>query len=129
MTRTLAAVVLGLHGLIHLIGFVAPWRVATLESLGYRTSVFNGALDIGDGGVRVIGLLWLGLTVGFLAAAYGVWRAKPWATGLTGILALIFLIICVVGLPETAAGIAINLGILAAVGYVGFRSAASLARN
>ena len=54
MIRRLAAIVLALHGAIHLIGFVAPWRIATLEGFAYRTTVFNGALDVRDAGARVV---------------------------------------------------------------------------
>src|SRR5947208_14317614 len=120
MIRRTAAVLLALHGLIHLIGFVSPWRIATLEGFAYRTSVLNGALNVGDAGVRVIGLVWLGVTLGFLAAGYAVWREKPWAVSLTAVLAIVSLIVCVVGLPETAAGVAIDVAIVAAVGYVAF---------
>jgi hypothetical protein len=112
------AVLLALHGVIHLIGFASPWRIATLGGFAYRTTVFNGGLDIGDVGVRVIGLVWLGLTVGFLAAGYGVWRRKPWSVGLTCVLAIASLIVCIVGLPETGAGVAIDAAILATVSYV-----------
>ena len=124
MIRRIAAILLALHGVIHLIGFVTPWRIATLEGFAYRTTVFNGAFDIGDAGVRVVGLVWLGLALGFLAAGYGVWLRKPWALGLVGALGVMSLFVCLVGLPETAAGIAINVVILATVGYVAlFRSA------
>jgi hypothetical protein len=121
MIRRTAAVLLALHGVIHLIGFVSPWRIATVEGFAYRTGVLNGALNVGDAGVRVIGLAWLGLTFGFLAAGYGVWRGKPWAVNLTGVLTIVSLIVCVVGLPETAAGVAIDVAIVAVVGYVTFR--------
>src|SRR5450759_745041 len=36
MIRRIAAVLLALHGVIHLIGFVVPWRIATLEGFVYR---------------------------------------------------------------------------------------------
>jgi hypothetical protein len=120
MIRRTAAVLLALHGVIHLIGFVSPWRIATLEGFAYRTTVLGGVQEIGDVGVRVIGLVWLGLTLGFLTAGYGVWRGKPWAIGLTGILAVVSLIVCVAGLPETAAGVAIDVVVLATVSYVAF---------
>ena len=120
MIRRIAAVLLALHGVIHLIGFVVPWRIATLEGFVYRTTVFNGALDVGDVGARVIGLIWLGLTFGFLAAGFGVWRRKRWAVGLSGVLAIVSLIVCLLGLPETAAGIAIDGVILVAVTYLVF---------
>jgi hypothetical protein len=118
MIRRAAAMVLALHGVIHLIGFVSPWRIASLEALGYRTTVLGGALDIGDVGVRAIGLVWLGLIFGFGSAAFAVWHGKPWAIGLTGALATVSLIVCVAGLPETAAGIGIDVMILATVSSV-----------
>ena len=120
MIRRTAAVLLALHGVIHLIGFVSPWRIATLEGFSYRTTIVGGVQDIGDVGVRVIGPVWLVLTLGFLAAGYAVWRGKPWAVGLTGSLAVGSLIVCVAGLPETAAGVAIDVVIVATVSYVAF---------
>ena len=120
MIRRTAAVVLALHGVIHLIGFVSPWRIVSLEGFAYRTTILGGAQDVGDVGVRVIGLVWLGLTFGFLAAGYAVWRGKTWAVGLTGALALVSLMVCGAGLPETSAGVAIDVVILVAVGYLVF---------
>lgn len=120
MIRRIAAILLTLHGVIHLIGFVTPWRIATLEGFAYRTTLLNGTLDVGDVGARVIGLVWLGLTFGFLAAGLGVWRGEPWAVGLTGALAIVSLVVCLLGLPETFAGIAINVVILAVVAYFAF---------
>jgi hypothetical protein len=118
MIRRMGAVAVALHGVIHLIGFVAPWQIASLEGFAYRTTILGGAQDVGDAGVRLIGLVWLGLTLGFLTAGYGVWRGKPWVVGLTGVLAVVSLIVCVAGLPETAAGVAIDVVILATVTYV-----------
>ena len=120
MIQTIAAVLLALHGVIHLIGFVVPWRIAALEGFAYRTTAFNGAWEVGDAGVRLIGLVWLGLAIGFVVAGYGIWRRGPWAVGLTGVLAILSLIVCVVGLPETVAGLVINGVILTVVGYIAF---------
>lgn len=117
MIQIVAAVVLALHGLIHLIGFVTPWRIAALQGFTYRTTALNGALEIGDPGVRLIGLVWLGLAIGFVAAGYGIWRGEPWALALTVILAIVSLVVCILGLPEAFAGIAINIVILGAVAY------------
>jgi hypothetical protein len=126
MMRRTAAVAVALHGVIHLIGFVAPWRMASLEGFAYRTTILGGAQDIGDAGVRTIGLVWLGLTFGFLAAGYAVWRRKPWAVGLTGLLAVVSLIVCVAGLPETAVGVAIDIVMVATVSYVAFHKSRSI---
>jgi hypothetical protein len=118
MIRTLAAIVLALHGVIHLIGFVVPWRIATLQDFAYRTTAFNGALDLSDAGARVVGVVWLALTLGFLAAGYALKRGRPWAVALTAVLAVVSLLVCLVGLPETAAGVVIDLLVLVAAGYV-----------
>ena len=120
MIQTIAAVLLALHGIIHLIGFVTPWRIATLQGFTYKTTALNGALEVGDSGARLIGLVWLALAIGFVAAGYGVWRGEPWALALTGVLAAVSLVVCVLGLPEAFAGIAINVVILVGVAYVAF---------
>ncbi len=66
MIQTIAAVLLAIHGIIHLIGFVTPWRIATLQGFIYKTTALNGALEVGDSGARLIGLVWLALAVGFV---------------------------------------------------------------
>jgi len=120
MTQIVAAVLLALHGVIHLIGFVTPWRIATLQGFTYQTTVLNGALEVGGSGARLIGLVWLALAIGFVAAGYGVWRGEPWALALTGILAAVSLVVCILGLPEAFAGIAINVIVLGVVAYIAF---------
>jgi hypothetical protein len=129
MFHRIAAVAIVLHGVIHVIGFVSPWRIASLEGFAYRTTVLGGAQEVGDVGVRLIGLVWLGLTFGFLAAGYALWRRKPWAVGLTGVCAIVSLVVCVAGLPETAAGVAIDVLILATVSYVALYKSRSLGRT
>jgi ABC-type cobalamin transport system permease subunit len=51
MFHRVAAVVLALHGVIHLIGFVSPWRIISLEGFADRTTVLGGAQVVGDVGV------------------------------------------------------------------------------
>lgn len=121
MPQLLAALGLAAHGLIHLIGFVVPWRLATLPDFPYRATALNGALEVGDTGARLLGLGWLGLAVGFVVGAVGVGQGEPWALPLVGVLGLVSLGFCILGLPEAAAGIVVNLGILGAVGLVVLR--------
>ena len=64
--------------------------------------------------------MWLGLTFGFLAAGYGIWRRTRWAVDLTVVLAVVSLVVCLLGLPETGAGVVIDGVILAAVAYLVF---------
>jgi hypothetical protein len=118
MTRTFAAIVVALHGVIHLIGFVVPWRLATIEGFTATTRALNGSLPVGDIGARLIGLAWLVLAIGFVVAGVAIWRDRSWALSVTAALAAASLVVCVLGLPEAAAGIAIDLAILGAIATI-----------
>jgi hypothetical protein len=117
MLRIAAAVVVAGHGLIHLIGFIVPWGLAAVEGFAYRTTAIGGAISIGDGGARALGLLWLACAVGFVVAGLGIWRRTTWAVALTATLAVLSILLCVLGLPETVAGIAVNAAILGGVAW------------
>ncbi len=101
-------VLLTLHGIAHFPGFVVSWRLATLEDLPYKTTVLNGAMDVGDTGIRVLGLLFLlaGLAVtgaGICLAARVSW-ALPAALAATGF----SLVVCAVSLPVARIGLTLN---------------------
>ncbi|HSW41878.1 MAG TPA: hypothetical protein VLM76_05165 [Patescibacteria group bacterium] len=118
--RSLAAAVLAVHGLIHLIGFLVPWRIAQVEGFAYRTTALGGSVELGANGVMIVGLAWLAIAVGFVVAGVGVWRRASWALGLTAGLAIASLVVCVLGLPETVAGLVVNVALLAAAVWVTF---------
>ena len=120
MIKALAAAGLAGHGLIHLIGFLVPWQIAVVDGFAYRTTALGGAIALGELGARLVGIAWLVLAIGFVIAAVAAARGAPWARVLTGILAVASLLVCVHGLPEPAAGIAVNLGILAALAWAAF---------
>jgi hypothetical protein len=120
MLRLLVAAVLAVHGLIHLIGFLVPWRIAQVEGFAYRTTALGGSVELGATGVMIVGVAWLAIAVGFVVAAVGVWRRSAWALGLTAALATASLVVCILGLPETVAGIVVNVVILAAVAWMTF---------
>ena len=118
MLRITAAAVVAAHGLIHLIGFVVPWGIAAVEGFAYRTTALGGAIALGDAGARAVGIAWLACAVGFVVAGLGIWRRAAWALPLTAALAVVSIAVCVLGLPETAAGIVVNAAILGAVAWV-----------
>jgi hypothetical protein len=120
MLRIAAGAVVAAHGLIHLIGFVVPWGISSVEGFAYRTTALGGAIALGDTGARAIGIVWLACAVGFVVAGLGIWRRASWALPLTGALSVVSIAVCVLGLPETSAGIAVNAAILGAVAWVSF---------
>jgi predicted cation transporter len=115
--RIVAAVVVAGHGLIHLIGFVVPWGLAQVEGFPYRTTALGGAIALGDAGARAVGVAWLVCAVGFVVAGLGIWRGARWGLPLAAVLAVASIVLCVLGLPESVAGIVVNALILALVAW------------
>ena len=67
-----------LHGLIHVMGFVAYWPLAKVAELPYKTVLLDGRWEVGAGGMRLYGLLWLVVTLGFLVSLAGLFAHQPW---------------------------------------------------
>lgn len=101
-----------LHGLVHLLWFVVPWQVTTVDGLPYATTILAGRLDVGRAGIRIVGLLWLAVTVVWLAAGLALVFAAPWWPGLAAAAAIFSAALCVLGLPDAKYGLAIDLAIL-----------------
>jgi hypothetical protein len=109
--RLALAVLLVAHGVAHLVGFVSSWNLATLAELPYKTVVFSGRVDVGDAGIRVMGVLWLLAALAFLVAAFAVATETGWAVRFTLAAVIASLILCVVGWPDARIGVAVNVGL------------------
>jgi hypothetical protein len=115
MIRILAislAVIAILHGLIHLMGFVAYWPLANVPDLPYKTSLLDGRLEMGPAGMRLFSLLWLLVAIGWVIAgallAFGRPAWAPWMLGAT----LLSLVICILNWGVAFRGAFIDLGFL-----------------
>jgi hypothetical protein len=113
MIRIIVTIVLIGHGLVHLLGFVVPWRLATLEEMPYKTTLLSGNLDVGATGIRVVGLLWLLAAIGFVVAGIAVLTVRPWWGTVTLWVTLFSLVLCILGWPDSRFGLLVNLLILA----------------
>ncbi len=116
--RRAAALFFALHGLVHVMGFVAAWQLAILPELAYRTTALNGAVEIGDLGARLVGIGWLVGGGAFVAAAWGTWRSAPWALRGAVLAATVSTVICAIGLPDAYRGLAIDVAILLGSGLL-----------
>ncbi|HOT44913.1 MAG TPA: ABC transporter permease [Spirochaetota bacterium] len=110
--RIIVGIYLVIHGFCHLVGFVVPWKIAVLKEEPYKTTLLAGAVDIGDAGIRMVGVLWLLAAAGFAAGAVGVFGQWSWWRPLVTGLSIFSLVLCVLGLPGAKIGIAANAIIL-----------------
>lgn len=101
-----------LHGIPHLVGFTIPFRLVNLEEAPYKTTILGGRIDLGDYGIRVMGLLWLAGAIGFLLAGVGLMLGQPWWQSLTLYVSLASFVISVLGWPDSRIGLIINVVII-----------------
>ena len=111
--RFALALILIVHGVAHLVGFVVPWRLAKLDEAPYKTTLLGGRLDVGDAGIRFNGVLWLLAGLGFVVSGAALMLVAPWWPHFTTIAAAGSLVLAVAGWPDSRIGVPIDLLILA----------------
>jgi hypothetical protein len=104
--------ILALHGIVHIVGFIVPWRLLTTAGTDYHTTILGGALDIGDGGMRALGVVWLIVAALFLTAGYASATQQVWWMPLAFALAAVSLMLCLLELPETIFGVLLNAALI-----------------
>ena len=109
----IAAVILVLHGLIHLMGTIVYLKLGVIEGLDYKTTLLGGRWDIGDGGIRIFGLLWACAAIGFILSVAAMYADMSWSQQLLGAAALFSLLITSLDYTTAYAGMALNIIILA----------------
>ena len=111
--RITLAVLMVLHGIAHLPGFLNEWRLANMEGISYRTTILAGRLDLGDGGIRVVGALWLLAAIAFLVTGVAALGNASWWLPAAGWVAGGSLLLSLVELPDARVGVLVNVVILA----------------
>lgn len=90
-----AIVIVALHGLIHLMGFVAYWPLGEIAELPYKTTFLNGRLNLSQTGMRLFGVLWLLAAVGLVGAAVSRVTDQSWWLPLMLVATVVSLVITV----------------------------------
>ena len=115
MSLVLALLLLG-HGFAHLVGFVGPWKIGKPDRRQpYTTTLLAGRLNVGDTGIRVVGILWLLAAVAFGVLALAVLTDAPWWRPAAIWIASYSLVLSILGLPASWVGIAVDIILLAYV--------------
>ncbi len=106
-------VLLGIHGLIHLMGFVAYWPLKEVPELAYKTTFLGGRLELGANGTRLFSVLWLLAAIGFVAAGIALLNEWSWGMPLLVVVTLLSLVITSLDWGPAFRGTLINVAILA----------------
>ena len=111
--RYVFAVLLLIHGFAHLVGFVVPWKLGKLEEMPYKTTLLGGRWDVGDAGIRGMGVLWL--LVGLALFVLGGTLALTGLLERDHLLAFSFAstVLCILGWPDSKLGLVANAVIVA----------------
>jgi hypothetical protein len=121
--RYLCASVLAGHGVIHIMGFAAVWRLAS----GAISSTPSIGGVPGSPMVLVLGLAWALVSLAFLASAAGLmarsswWRRAAWGAALAS------LVLCVLWWRDASLGIGVDIVVMAVLVRVHPRPARRLA--
>jgi uncharacterized protein YjeT (DUF2065 family) len=111
--RIALALLLVLHGIAHLPGFLVPWRLAAPADIPYTTTVLGGTADLGPLGIRMVSLLWLTAALAFVIAGVATFLDDAaWRTLAIGA-TLASLALTVLGWPQARIGLVLNLMLLA----------------
>jgi hypothetical protein len=109
---------IGIHGLIHLMGFAAYWPLAKLSELPYKTSLLHGRWEVGTGGMRLFSLVWLVATLGLLAGtALLALKMPAWAPVML-VSTLLSIVLCVLDWEVALRGFWIDVFTLVALFFV-----------
>ena len=115
MMRIVLFVLILLHGIAHLVGFMVPWKMASPEGMTYKTTLLGGKVDVGNTGIRIVGVIWLILFLAMMLSAAGIWFTIPSWKSFTVTFCIVSLVMSVIGLPDSRIGIPVNAIILVMV--------------
>ena len=111
--RIALAVLMALHGVAHMVGFAGSWQLASTNDIPYKTTVLGGNLDLGDAGIRIVGVLWALAAVAFVTVSGATALDKSWWPTAAVIVALSSMALTLLELPQARIGLVVNLALIA----------------
>jgi hypothetical protein len=99
-----------LHAFAHLPGFVGSWHLGA--GVPHKTTIIADRVDVGDVGIRALGILWLLAGAAFLLVAAAAITRVPWWPQLALGVVAFSLALCLVHLPDARFGAAVNVALL-----------------
>lgn len=107
--KTTLAIFLFIHGFAHIVAFLVHWKIVKDRNVDFKTTIFPGDVNIGGVGIRLVGVIYLGVALAFGYLGYelltefhffwqNIWRAV-----------ILSLVLCIIGWPDTKFGIIANV--------------------
>lgn len=109
----IVAIILILHGLIHLMGTVTYMKIGTVQGLTYKTTLLGGSWDLGESGIAVYGALWAAAAIGFIISAIALLAGWGWYRPVLMGVAIFSLALTALDWKVASAGAILNIVILA----------------
>src|SRR5690349_17519524 len=114
--RYVLAALMALHGIAHLVGFVGSWNLGPpAPAVPYKTTVLAGHVDLGDVGIRVVGVLWLAAAIAFVVTAVGAAMNVEWWMRMALVVTLGSLALTVLEWPLARIGLYVDVALLGAI--------------
>ena len=110
--RLIYTIVLLVHGLGHLLGVISIVG-GLIKSPGFtKTSwILSDRLGLSETIVRALGMLWLVVTVGFVASAWGFWSNLAWWRPLAWLMVVFSVLLFILWWKSFSANIPIQANI------------------
>jgi hypothetical protein len=118
LLRFLAGVFFILHGIVFPILGASYFKLYTIPGFPDGTYVFWHRFDVGETGIRIVGVIWMLSGVLWVLSGIGLLFLTNWWVGFTIATALVTLIPCILTLPDGKYGTLINLVILVLTLYL-----------
>lgn len=110
--RLALSIFLFAHGIAHLVGFLVPWRIVKTEDMPYKTTLLMGKIDIGDMGIRIMGIIWLLIALAYFYSSWTTYQQMDiWMT-YTLVVTIISLVFCLLAIPDSHIGVYIDIALI-----------------
>jgi hypothetical protein len=113
--QIILAIIISLHGLIHLMGPAVYMKLTEIQGFSYKTTLIDGRWNLGEKGIRVFGALWIVPALGFILAAVALLAGWVWFQPALIVVTLISLVLTILDYRIAYAGVIINILILAGI--------------
>lgn len=110
-----AGLLLGVHGMIHLMGTTVYAGWGEIRGLPYKTALLGGRWEVGEKGMRLFGELWLIPVVGFCLLGGALVFNGPVSTVALALTTVTSLALTLLDWDRAFAGAAVDAAILVAL--------------